>query len=54
LIIMQGNLHMQLGRSRVSQRNRGYGVLNLTTQNEALLMKTLDKFFNKHNLPWVD
>jgi hypothetical protein len=26
---------MQLGRSRVSQRNRGSRVLNLTTQNEA-------------------
>jgi hypothetical protein len=31
----------------------GLGVLNLRTQNEALLMKSLHKVFNKHNLPWI-
>jgi hypothetical protein len=29
-------------------------ILNLTIQNEALSVKNLDKFFNKHNIPWVD
>lgn len=31
----------------------GLGVLNLGTQNEALLLKFLDKFFNRKNIPWV-
>lgn len=32
----------------------GLGVLNLQTQNEALLLKHLDKFFNRNDLPWVN
>ncbi|KAG8062309.1 hypothetical protein GUJ93_ZPchr0003g17029 [Zizania palustris] len=32
----------------------GLGVLNLTGQNNALLMKHLDKLFNRANVPWVD
>ena len=31
----------------------GLGVLDLKTQNEALLIKNLHKFFNKLDLPWV-
>lgn len=31
----------------------GLGVLNLKGQNEALLLKYLDKFFNKADIPWV-
>jgi hypothetical protein len=31
----------------------GLGVLNLQTQNEALLLKNLHKFFNRHDTPWV-
>ena len=31
----------------------GLGVLNLRTQNDALLLKYLDKFFNKVDIPWV-
>jgi mannosylglycoprotein endo-beta-mannosidase len=31
----------------------GLGVVNLTTQNNCLLMKHLHKFYNKANLPWV-
>jgi hypothetical protein len=31
----------------------GLGVLNIKTQNEALLIKHLHKFFNKEDLPWV-
>ena len=31
----------------------GLGILNLSLQNEALLMKHLDKFYNKENVPWV-
>jgi hypothetical protein len=31
----------------------GLGVINLRLQNDVLLMKNLDKFFNKADLPWV-
>lgn len=31
----------------------GLGVLNLQTQNEALLLKYLHKFFNRMDIPWV-
>ena len=31
----------------------GLGVLDLRTQNEALLIKNLSKFFNKADIPWV-
>jgi hypothetical protein len=35
-------------------KNRGgLGVIRLRLQNEALLMKSLDKFFSKADLPWV-
>jgi hypothetical protein len=33
--------------------NGGLGVLRLETQNEALLIKFLHKFFNNSDLPWV-
>jgi hypothetical protein len=29
------------------------GVVNLTLQNEALLLKQLDKFYNKKDVQWV-
>jgi hypothetical protein len=32
----------------------GLGVLKLETQNEALLLKFLHKFYNNHDLPWVN
>jgi hypothetical protein len=31
----------------------GLGVLDLDTQNRALLLKNLDKFYNNHDIPWV-
>lgn len=31
----------------------GLGVINLEKQNEALVLKNLDKFFNKKDIPWV-
>ena len=31
----------------------GLGVINLLTQNEALLLKNLHKFFNRLDIPWV-
>jgi len=36
-----------------AKKNGGLGVLDLKTQNEALLLKQLHKFFNRANIPWV-
>jgi hypothetical protein len=32
----------------------GLGVLNLDTQNNALLLKNLHKFYNRLDIPWVN
>jgi hypothetical protein len=32
----------------------GLGVINLRAQNRALLLKHLDKFYNKADIPWVN
>jgi hypothetical protein len=31
----------------------GLNIMDLRTQNDALLLKYLDKFFNCSNVPWV-
>ena len=31
----------------------GLGILNLGIQNVTLLLKHIDKFLNKDNVPWV-
>jgi hypothetical protein len=31
----------------------GLGVINLSLQNDALLIKQLDKFYRKENVQWV-
>jgi hypothetical protein len=31
--------------------NGGFGVINLSTQNDALLLKNLHKFYNRMNIP---
>jgi hypothetical protein len=36
-----------------SKDEGGLGVLDLRTQNEALLIKNLHKFFNRADIPWV-
>nr|CAE04648.2 OSJNBa0061G20.4 [Oryza sativa Japonica Group] len=36
------------------KRKGGLGVLNLSIQNQALLIKFLDKFSKKNDLPWVN
>jgi hypothetical protein len=36
------------------KHNGGLGVVRLETQNKALLLKFVHKFFNKHDLPWVN
>ncbi|WVZ76722.1 hypothetical protein U9M48_024674 [Paspalum notatum var. saurae] len=35
------------------KKEGGLGVLNLYSQNEALLLKYLNTFFNKMEIPWV-
>ena len=37
----------------VPKEEGGLGVIDLKKHNEALLVKNLDKFFNKKDLPWV-
>lgn len=40
---------------RLHQRLQGgLGVIDIKKQNEALLMKNLDKFFNRSDIPWVN
>jgi hypothetical protein len=36
------------------KRKGGLGIINLRSQNRALLLKHLDKFYNKKNIPWVN
>lgn len=35
------------------KKEGGLGVININTQNEALLIKHLHKFFNREDIPWV-
>jgi len=35
------------------KRKGGLGIINLRSQNNALLLKHLDKFYNKKEIPWV-
>lgn len=32
----------------------GLGVIDLRVRNEALLLRNLNKFFNREDLPWVN
>jgi hypothetical protein len=32
----------------------GLGVINLSLQNDALLLKQLEKFYRKENIQWVN
>jgi hypothetical protein len=40
-----------LGYCLCPQRRKGLGVIDLKKQNDALLTKNLDKFFNKKDIP---
>jgi hypothetical protein len=42
-----------LESSHKTKKEGGLGIINLQTQNDALLMKNLHKFFNKLDCPWV-
>jgi len=35
------------------KKKSGLGIINLRSQNSALLMKHLDKFYNQKDVPWV-
>ena len=35
------------------KERRGLGIIDLKTQNTALLLKYMDKFYNHADLPWV-
>jgi hypothetical protein len=36
------------------KKKEGLGIISLRRQNEALLLKHLDKFYNKKDIPWVN
>jgi len=36
-----------------SKKEGGLGIIDLKTQNTALLLKYMDKFYNYADLPWV-
>jgi hypothetical protein len=36
------------------KRKGGLGIINLRSQNNALLLKHLDKFYKKEDIPWVN
>jgi hypothetical protein len=36
------------------KRKGGLGIINLRSQNVALFIKHLDKFYNKRDIPWVN
>ena len=35
------------------KNHSGLGVINIKLQNEALLLKFLQKFYNRMDVPWV-
>lgn len=37
----------------IPKEEGGLGIINIEAQNQALLMKNLDKFYNKRDIPWV-
>jgi hypothetical protein len=36
------------------KKKGGHGIINLRSENVALFLKHLDKFFNRKNIPWVN
>lgn len=38
----------------IPKEEDGLGIINIETQNKSLLMKNLDKFFNRRDIPWVN
>ena len=50
----QKTIQISLGFGMLAKKWRWSWGLNLQTQNEALLLKNLHKFFNRHDIPWVN
>jgi hypothetical protein len=50
----RGNALISWDKICIPKNQGGLGVLNLSIQNKALLLKNLDKFFNGHDVPWVN
>lgn len=49
-----GNCLVKWEKVCLPKKAGGLGVLDLRTQNRTLLIKYLHKFFNRHDIPWVD
>jgi hypothetical protein len=50
----RGNALISWGKVCRPKNQGGLVVLNLSIQNKALLFKNLDKFYNRHDVPWVN
>jgi hypothetical protein len=51
--MQEGHLRL-LGRWFLSlKKEGGLGIIDIETQNRALLLKNLDKFYNRRDIPWV-
>jgi hypothetical protein len=50
----RGNALISWDKVCKPKKQGGLGVLNLPIQNKALLLKNLDKFYNRHDVPWVN
>ena len=38
----------------IPKEEGGLGIINIEAQNQSLLMKNLDKLYNKKDIPWVN
>lgn len=52
-VTRKGGCLVAWDKAYLSKAQRGLGIIDLRTQNSALLMKLLHKFCNKLDLPWV-
>jgi hypothetical protein len=50
----KGNYLATWSKVQQPKSQGGLGIIDLATQNRALLLKYLHKFFNKAEVPWVD
>jgi hypothetical protein len=50
----KGNCLAAWSKVQKPKSQGGLGVIDSTVQNRDLLFKHLHKFFNKHDIPWVD
>lgn len=50
----RGKALVAWNKCTIPKEKGGPGIKSIKLQNEALLLKHLDKFYNKKDVPWVD